>query len=160
MQSLKLAFYKGNKLKNRKATWLDTLICIATRGQYSHVELVYHMNYETNTAWTWSSSPMDGGVRNAIINLHPDRWDVYTVEGALDNGKLHEWFSQHRGKKYDWFGALGVKFKIFKQDNNKWFCSEIVASYFQMKRPHRQSPIRLYRALKPRLQKLNLRTMK
>lgn len=160
MQSLKLAFYKGNKLKNKDASWLDMAICIATRSQYSHVELAYHIDYKTNTAWVWSSSPIDGGVRNATIKLNPDHWDIYTVEGSMFTPEMHQWFRQHDGKKYDWFGALGVKFKIFKQDNNKWFCSEIIASYFGVKRPHRQSPKRLYNLLKPRLLKANLEPIK
>lgn len=160
MQYLKLAFYKGNKFKNKKASWMDIIVCIATRSKYSHVELVYHMDYVGNKAWVWSSSPVDGGVRHAILDLEPQQWDLYKVKDTHDTESLHVWFSEQNGKKYDWFGALGVKFKIFKQDNNKWFCSEIIASYFGLKRPHRQSPKRLYSLLKPRLIKANLEPIK
>ena len=156
MQSLKLAFYKGNKFKNPDATWLDTAICIATAGQYSHVELVYHLDYETKTAKCWGASPYDKGVRRKDILLNPAHWDIYTLDGIMDNPTLHEWYGQHEGKPYDYLGALGVKFRIFRQDNGKWFCSEILASYLRHKRPHRMSPIKLYRVLKPQLKKVRL----
>lgn len=154
MQELKLAFYVGRKSRNPKATALDRLICFFTKSAYSHVELVYDLDHKTMRAKAWSSSPQDGGVRKASIHLHPQRWEVYTLEGVYTTEQLHEWFVAQEGKKYDWLGAVGAKFKVFKQHRNKWFCSEIIASYLGLKRPHRMSPIKLYHHLSPKLKRV------
>lgn len=156
MQPIKLAFYRGNKFKNKSASWLDMLVCIATASPYSHVELIYDYSHTTKTAQVWSSSPIDGGVRKTTIVLNPEHWDVFEFRDFYVSNHIHQWFSMHEGKKYDWVGAIGVKFKLFRQDNHKWFCSEIIASYLGLKRPHRHSPIQLYRTLKPRLRKLKI----
>lgn len=154
MQELKLAFYIGRKSRNPKATALDRLICFFTKSSYSHVELIYDLDHATMHAKTWSSSPLDGGVRKASIQLNPQRWEVFTIEGVYTTEQLHEWFMAHEGKKYDWIGAVGVKFKVFKHHRNKWFCSEIVGSYLGLKRPHRLSPIKLYHQLRPKLRRV------
>ena len=154
MQELKLAFYIGKKSRNPKATALDRIICFFTKSSYSHVELIYELDHATMHAKTWSSSPLDGGVRKASIQLNPQRWEVYTIEGVHTSEQLHEWFTAHEGKKYDWMGAIGVKFRVFKQHHNKWFCSEIIASYLGLKRPHRISPIKLYHHLSPKLRRV------
>lgn len=154
MQELKLAFYIGKKSKNPKATFLDSVICLFTRSKYSHVELIYDLDHENMRALAWSSSPLDGGVRRTTIDIHQERWDVFAIDGVHTSDELHAWFEKHEGKKYDWAGAIGVKFRFLKHHSDKWFCSEIIASYLGLKRPHRISPIKLYRHLSPRLKRL------
>lgn len=155
MQELKLAFYIGRKSRNPKATLLDMVVCLFTKSSYSHVELIYDIDYSNMEARVWGSSPQDGGVRRTSIKLHPKRWEIYTIEGVYSTEQLHEWFISHEGKKYDWLGAIGVKFKVFKHHKEKWFCSEIIASYMGLKKPHRMSPIKLYHRLSPRLKRLH-----
>lgn len=153
MQNIKLAFYKGMKPRNPNATWLDTIICLLTKSEYSHVELIYHMDYVTREAKVWSSSPRDKGVRNTTITMVPDHWDIYTLD-LVEKPALHIWFIKESGKPYDWLGALGVKFNFFKQEESKWFCSEIIGAYLNLPNYHRLSPIKLFNALGTRLTKL------
>ena len=157
MQEIKLAFYIGNRKKNHKATLLDAVICLLTKSDYSHVELIYHLDYSNMHAKAWSASPIDGGVRSTTIRLNPDHWDVFVLRGEFVTDRLHEWFEQHNGKKYDWLGAVGVRFPVFRQDRNKWFCTEIISTYLGVKRPRRMSPIRLRRYFGARLEPVNIR---
>lgn len=156
-QAISLAFYIGKRKLNPQASVMDRLVCALTRSHYSHVELVYHIDKDTNTAQCWSSSPIDGGVRRATITLNHQHWELYTLLGTVEEEDLHTWFKAQDGKPYDWLGALGVKFKLFSQNNDRWFCSEIIASYLGMKRTHRLSPINLYQRLKPMLVPISLK---
>ena len=144
-QNLKLAFYLGEKHRNPKATVLDQVICFATNSPYSHVELVYHFDETTNVASCWSSSAPDGGVRHKQIVLSPERWHLFELKDKKPCEEMHTWFASQNGKKYDYFGAIGTKFFIFRQDHHKWFCSEIISYYLKHHRPHRQTPHRLFR---------------
>lgn len=155
-QNLKLAFYLGEKHRNPKTTLLDQVICYATRSPYSHVELVYHFEESTNTASCWSSSAPDKGVRRKDIVLHPDRWELYELHNKKPSDEMHAWFAQQNGKPYDYFGAIGTKFFIFRQDHRKWFCSEIISYYLKHHRPHRQTPHRLYRTNLRNMTKIEL----
>lgn len=47
-----------------------------------------------------------------------------------DPSKIHEAASNQIGKPYDWFGAIGLGIHRNWQDQNKWFCSELVAWAF------------------------------
>lgn len=155
--TLALAFYIGKKRLNPEASIMDRVVCAITRSNYSHVELVYHIDEVTNVAECWSSSPIDGGVRRATITLNHRHWELFMLVGTANEDALHAWFMAEDGKPYDWLGALGVKFKLFSQNNNRWFCSEIIASYLGMKRAHRLSPINLYQRLKPILVPISLK---
>lgn len=149
---MKIAFYLGEKKRNPKASFLDRLICFFTNSPYSHVELVYQFDEYSRTGHCWSSSAPDKGVRHKIINLNPARWEVYTIKNYADLPEINEWFAKYNGKSYDWIGALGVKFKFLKHHIDKLFCSEIVAMYLNaVDKPHRCSPHKLFKVLKPHL---------
>lgn len=112
---VKLAFYKGD------GDWFDKITKWRTAGDYTHVEIVF-----TASGMSFSSSQRDGGTRFKNIDYSSgDKWDVVLVPGAPDK-EVEKWCKEQQGKKYDWRGILGIfTFGKYKNNNNKWWCSEI-----------------------------------
>ena len=137
---LRIAYYKGTAKENPKATWLDRLICFVTGSRFSHVELVTEFrrgNYST----CWSSSPRDGGVRCAMIDLESGHWEVWnTGTISIDPDVAVDFFKTQNGKLYDWLGALGVKIPFVKNHQTRWFCSEIISAIYSVDEPGKKSP--------------------
>lgn len=147
-------FYKGRKRDNPESGMLDRVICLVTRSKYSHVELVYYRSQTSNLIYTWGASPRDFGVRKAVITMNPQHWDVYELNTEKTIEEMHVWFGKEDGSKYDWFGALGSRYRFFKQSKTRWFCSEIVGSFLDREKPHLLSPGKLFNALRPKLTKV------
>lgn len=140
-----LAYYLGTKKENSSATWLDRLICFATKSRYSHMELVY--DYQPNgRSGCWSASPRDGGVRYASINLQSGHWEIYEMNlpSRFNREYVRDFFELQDGKKYDWVGALGVYFPFLDGEIHRWFCSEIIGMSLGVTNPHEKSPEDLY----------------
>lgn len=138
---IKIAYYKGRKRDNPNTTWLDRLICFATGSPFSHVEVVTNFNPD-GLSECWSTSPRDKGVRRKRIDLDSGHWVVYST-GSFRTPPVEEvvaFFESQQGKKYDTLGAIGVRIPFFKQNKNKWFCSEILARVFKFDRPHKWHP--------------------
>ena len=152
MQSIKIAFYLGERKRNPKASVLDRLICFFTDAPYSHVELVHQFDEYSRIGHCWGASAPDKGVRPKAINLDPSRWEVYHIKDYKDLPEINEWFKPHQGKSYDWIGALGVKLCFLRHHPNKLFCSEVAAMYLDAAgKPERYSPIQLFKVLSPHL---------
>ncbi|KGQ59740.1 hypothetical protein [Gallibacterium anatis] len=137
-----IAFYKGHKdgyapsaLVARFSDWLTRKL---TKGSYSHCEFAVQL--ENDKFSCRSSSIRDGGVRTKIMELPADKWDL--VELHLTEEGAHEvvkYFTRNYGKKYDFFGALGVVFKT-RQNKQRYFCSEICAEALGFPEAWRFSP--------------------
>lgn len=150
-----IAFYKGHKdgyspsaLVARFSDWLTRKL---TKGPYSHCE--FAVQREDGTFSCRSSSIRDGGVRTKIMELPSDKWDL--VELHLTEESAHEvvkYFYRNNGKKYDFFGALGVVFKT-RQNKQRYFCSEICAEALGFPQAWRFSPNDLHAIVtqKPRV---------
>jgi hypothetical protein len=158
-----LAFYKGKKQENPDTTFFDRLICYVTNSRYSHVELVGEYSSETKIGECWTSSPRDKGVRPASIKFDPIHWELFEYTGPVllnaPNMSLQDvytWFEPKRGLKYDWLGAVGTKFKLIRHVSTKYFCSEIVAEFFMLKKPHRFTPKKLFVQLRFHLKKITI----
>jgi hypothetical protein len=123
---MQLAFYHG------RGTWLDRLIRLWLRGRFSHVELVL------DDGTCWSSSPRDGGVRAAHIDLDPARWTLVPVAG--DEARALALFTRHDGARYDWLGVFGFVLRPLGGDGGRWFCSEICAAALGWPDPWRFCP--------------------
>ena len=137
-----LAFYKG------KGDWLDWLIRLFTRSQYSHVEYVQDSTAmdDQGRHECWSSSFRDGGVRAKPILLKDDKWDLVLLTWFDEDQRLL--FALRKGEKYDYLGILFSQVLPFHiQRNGQWFCSEIVADVLSLKAPESYSPGRLKRAI-------------
>lgn len=133
-----LAFYKGTA-SSRWHRLQDAAIRLATRGRYSHVELVARRAVDGEVARCFSSSGRDGGVRVKRILLKPESWDL--VELNIDpqgpSGFIHE----RLGAGYDYTGILFSQvLALGRHDESRWFCSEIIAASLGLPNPQRVSP--------------------
>jgi len=142
-----IAFYKG-----RGGNWWqrcqDGLIRFFTRGKYSHCEIAAStsgINYQCST-----SSPRDGGVRNKAMPLPPSKWDLIVLEG-YNFTQMIDFYTLHKGKKYDWLGVIGFVLRT-RQSPNRYFCSEYCAEFLGFPEPWRFSPNDLYAILKRKQQ--------
>ena len=136
-----LLFYKGTKAENPEATLLDRFICYVTKSKYSHVELSLGTpsHYLRNCI---SASTRDGGVRVRLINVSSDHWDIAELDETVD----YEWVVSQVGKKYDWVGLLSTVLRTpILASNDKWFCSELIATALNIKKPYLQTPESIFR---------------
>lgn len=111
---MKLAFYiakYGDKL--------DKTISFFTRGEFSHVELVF------SDGVSFSSSYRDNGVRFKTIDFG-ERWNIIDINKFLHQKEetIRSWCEGQVGCKYDILGAIFQK--TFYQD--RWYCSEICST--------------------------------
>ncbi|SMB82389.1 hypothetical protein SAMN05660772_02091 [Pasteurella testudinis DSM 23072] len=139
MSNVYLALYKGRKTGNNPTALLarfsDWFTRKLTRGEYSHCEIAY-LSYDGNYCCR-SASIRDGGVRQKIMPLPPDKWDLIPVE--LDEDRLIWFFYRTQGKRYDWFGAVGIVLP-FRHAKSKYFCSEWCAEMLELEKPEQYSP--------------------
>lgn len=137
-----LAFYKG------KGTWVDRVIRVFTWSKFSHVEYIqdHSLVDDQGRHQCWSSSARDGGVRMKNIHVAGGQWDLCPLFYIDD--ELELFFACKRGCKYDYFGILFSQiFRLKKHDQDKWFCSEIIASALGFLNPETLSPVDLFRAV-------------
>lgn len=133
-----LAFYKGLG-KTRWQRCQDAAIRLATRGRYSHVELIAGSALNDDLAQCLSSSGRDGGVRAKRILLKPESWDL--VELRIDPAKPVQFICDRIGARYDYKGILLSQVLAFGwHDEARWFCSEICAAALDLPNPQRVSP--------------------
>lgn len=137
-----LGFYKG-----REGSFIHRMIGrvtrLATRGQYSHVEMFIGPVTYDSFAIGYSSSALDGGVRWKNIFVKKGNWDLVEVDASADLAV--KFFSRHLQKKYDYAGILlSHVFALNRHTKNRWFCSEICAAALGIARPQAISPQLLY----------------
>jgi hypothetical protein len=133
-----LAFYKGRG-KTRWQRLQDAAIRLATRGRYSHVELIAGNALHGDIAQCLSSSGRDGGVRAKRILLKPESWDL--VELRIDHAKPARFIRDRIGAQYDYKGILlSQVLALGRHDESRWFCSEICAAALDLPNPQRVSP--------------------
>lgn len=137
-----LAFYKGRG----KSWWQrvqDWAIRFATRSPYSHVELIEGRAALGKETLCLSSSGRDGGVREKIIPLNPDHWDLVELEDQPE--EIGDFIRQRSGARYDYLGIVFSQiFSLGRHNPDKWFCSEICAAALGMPNAQRMSPQALY----------------
>lgn len=137
-----IAFYRGPpKIALHKFThWL---ICLVTRSQYSHCELVID-------GMCYTSSVNDGGVRAKYLNLESGHWDVLDVSG--DKAAAKAWFDARMGKAYDWVGVMRFLIPFMSKNADQWFCSEAVAESLGIPDAYTYTPEMLYQHFNKGLQ--------
>jgi len=102
-------------------TFTSKAVCFGTRSWCSHVDL------ELSNGKLIGAVPSKGVIERDIPRGE-DRVEVYRVSGA-NEGVYNIMYSQ-LGKKYDWFGVLGLAINRKWEDDNHWFCSELIAYSF------------------------------
>lgn len=155
MAKIYIALYLGHKKENPKSELFDWIICFIDKSRYSHCELVMEYYPETRRGVCWSSSPREKAVRKKVITLDTGRWEVYECDDEYDLDVVEAFFQAEKGKKYDWLGAVSTQLRFIPESLSKWFCSEILAEFFKMYKPSRQTPEDVFTYLKPRLTRVN-----
>lgn len=131
---IRVAFYKA------RGNLFDRLIRLWTGSPYSHCELVLDGRWLT-------SSPRDGGVREAQIDPDPDTWDFLDLPQA-DAERIEALFQAERGAGYDWLGiACCQVLPLGLESRRRWFCSEFCAAALGLAHPARWSPGGLFAEL-------------
>lgn len=148
MSKVVIAFYKHkrerNSVKNTLFRFFDDAIKFFTHGPYSHCEIAMP-NPDPSLVFTcYSASNRDGGVRKKVMQLPPERWDLFEVN--IDPHKVRDFFTKTQGFKYDLIGALGVVLRI-RDSKTKYFCSEWCAECLGIDNPYKLSPNLLYKHL-------------
>lgn len=114
------------KFKKPKESFTNKLICWWTKSKYYHVELIL------GDKWI-SSNPDVGGVTIRPLEPLRDSYE-YCKLGKIEitkeqSSKIMKWISSQSDKKYDWVGIfLAQVLPLRFQDDNKWYCSEIVTT--------------------------------
>lgn len=146
--TIQVAFYKGS------GSVFSKLIKIWTRSEYSHTELVIDGN--------WITSYPSKGVLNRRLqdtsDFNINEWDIITIDQYEYSSVsiLYRYLTDQSSCKYDWFGIIFSQFfKIGYNQDDKWFCSELVTKLLQILlvykvldlQPNKVSPQKLYEVL-------------
>lgn len=127
MDKVYLALYKGTggSLYDRLTDWIIRKV---TKGKYSHCEIAVRKSeikdHYHREEWyeCYSSSPRDGGVRLAVINLDDGKWDLIELPHVSEQ-QVKAYFAATKCQPYDWRGVLGIVCGV-KHKQDKYFCSE------------------------------------
>ena len=126
----KLAFYNG------KGTFVDKMIRLWTKSDYSHVELVLGHKW-------YSTSPREGRVRMKEMIPNESSWDYLDVD--VDVSKLDAMFASTENMKYDWLGIVFNEILPFKiHSKSRYYCSEWCSEVLGYD-PAQMSPEDLYK---------------
>lgn len=111
MPKIKLRFAANN-------TFSSWIVRFLTRSKYSHVDYIF------DDGSAYSSLPKTG------VNVNDDKNDitVYCEIDVKSKEKL-EWFLlEQKGKPYDWKAIIALPFFRNWQEDDAWFCSELISA--------------------------------
>ncbi len=118
MSSIKILQFQGVSLISR-------LIRFQTRSKYSHTAL---LTSDDTVIEAWHK----GGVQEvpSISTLHTAGTvvDVYDFTWKVDSESIEEFARRQVGCKYDFLAILRFLSRRPYAENNKWFCSELIAA--------------------------------
>lgn len=94
-----------------------------TRSEYSHCEVLFNDCIIGARA---------AGVKKYPVDSVSEKHEVAIVECSEEQAyRFREFLESKVGDKYDWRAYLGFVFnKSTSQDQNKWFCSELMLEAF------------------------------
>lgn len=126
-----LAFYKG------KGDFLNKVVRLFTHSKYSHCAIVAH-------CIEYSSTSRMGGVyaKRLYIPYDVKEWDLVPVDIPAQD--VVAFYNRTKHCKYDYLGALGIVFTVFKQKKSRYFCSEWCAECLGLDKPYKCTPGSLY----------------
>jgi len=114
-------------LQFRGNSWLSRVIQAQTRSPYSHSALLT-ADYHLIEAWHGV------GVTATPLEDHPHSggtWvDVFDVRADYDESAVLDFALRQVGKRYDYRAVLRFLSRRDAPDNDRWFCSELVAAAF------------------------------
>lgn len=96
-----------------------------TWGDWSHVDI-----------WTpdgWLGARAKGGVQIRDWNytsVIKEEIRVITLDDVTE-ANIMQWLQSQIGKPYDFLAVAGMPFRQDWRNDNRWFCSELIAAAFQ-----------------------------
>ena len=139
-------------LAHRPQDWTDRIICLGTRGLFSHVAVLIGPN-------VFEAVP-GAGVRAVdaarYFAAHPrQQYDVFAVPGA-DEAAGERFARAQLGKPYDWRSVLGFATldRATRERAGYWQCAEFVYAVIAragvpLFSPERTNPAQLWPSLLP-----------
>ena len=104
-----------------------------TGSSYSHCELVVN-------GVCYSSSAMDGGVRQKKIDINSSKWDVIHLPWA-NASQVLSYFEATDPHKYGWLGLITSQlFNLNREAEGAQFCSQWCAAALGLPNPASYSP--------------------
>lgn len=139
--TIALAFYRG------KGDWIDATIRAVTRSEFSHVELVRSQSADLLGRFDIiGASWRDRGVRERTMPLDREHWTLLPVPWATD--RAYDRAAQHLGARYDLVGVMFSQLlALRREDDSRWFCSELCAYALRLGAPETFSPGSLFSAV-------------
>lgn len=122
---MKIALYQGTDPVSMLIRW-------QTRSQYSHSALLTD-NGEVIEA-TMRPFPRGSVARVAGLNAqHAEgtKVDIFESLAAHDEMKSDKWLEQQIGKRYDYRSVFRFMTRVPADENQAYYCSELVFGYFQ-----------------------------
>jgi len=104
------------------------IVQFGTRFWASHVDFI------TPDGKLLGAVPGEGVILRDENRLENDRVEIYSVKcNSFKDPHTSpiKIASKYIGRKYDWLGILGWTFNRDWEDDNRWFCSELVAFAFK-----------------------------
>jgi hypothetical protein len=146
-----LASYKGTH-----ASWqghVNRGIRLLDRSIYSHSEIAVG-NPFLGAVPCVSSSGVDGGVRQKVMQLNPKNWDVLPLHWVSQE-HVDAFLESEAGKAYDFGGVARFALPMMVREHpTKWFCSEACASIAGLAEAWRLTPAGLYAVAWARLNRM------
>lgn len=132
-----LASYKSvhkgwTSLINRGIRWL-------TKSRHSHTEVCIGNPFESAVPCV-SSSGVEGGVREKVMQLSPDKWDIQPMPWVRSE-TVRAFLAEHEGEKYDYLGSGRFLLPfLLREHPSRWFCTEVAAEIAGYNEPWRFNP--------------------
>lgn len=87
------------------------------------------------------SSPVNGVVKTPLSEFNKKYSTIHYAELKCDNEKAFEYLESRIGNKYDWLAVFGLAFRFLGENNNKDYCSELIADASGLFRNNRTSRV-------------------
>jgi len=123
---LKILQYRGRSL-------ISKAIRLQTRSIYSYSAIL--LGGDATTGEVFEAWHKGGVLRSRdYLAVHSPRTlvDVFRIDANFDEEKVRAFLETQLGKKYDYHAVVRFMTRRKVRDNDKWFCSELVASAFDV----------------------------
>lgn len=118
---MRILLYQGKSLISRAIRW-------QTRSKYSHAAVELDSG-QVIEAWRkgvrMTESMSDDHTPGTMV-------DCFAINAEFDPTQVEDYLLMQIGKKYDFKAIARFLTRRDQRDNEKWFCSELVAAAFNM----------------------------
>jgi uncharacterized protein YycO len=94
------------------------MVCLLTCSEFSHVDYIF------DNGAAYSSLPSTGVDYNSDKNDIEQWYELEVPQKII----VENFILKQRGKPYDYMGIVGFLFNRTWQEDDKWFCSELIAA--------------------------------